>query len=116
MAFSETFKAVFIPAMIAVILYALLAFVIMPMHKRHRERYAQYMPLDSISRGTNSLRDRISSTITAWVVPRRHLVFDAADSRRGSASGDDFVYDGDELAGFDVDRTDRRVRGGDVEA
>jgi hypothetical protein len=108
-------QAIFIPAIIAVVLYALLAYAIIPLVKRHRERYSQYIPLDSISRGTNGLRDRISNTITAWVVPRRHLVFDAADSRRGSASGDDFIYDGDQLAGFDVERSDRRVRGGDVE-
>lgn len=42
-------------------------------------------------------------------------MFDAADSRRGSASGDDFIYEGENLAGFDVERSDRRVRGGDVE-
>lgn len=102
------------PAIIAVVLYALLAYAIVPLVKRHRERYSQYVPLDSISRGTHNLRDRISSTITAWVVPQRHLVFDAANSQRGSGSDDDFVFDGDQLAGFDVESSDRRVRGGDV--
>lgn len=100
--------------MIAVGLYALFAFALIPMYKHHRERYSQYVPLDTISRGTNSIRDRISSTITAWVVPRRQDIFDATDSRRGSASGDDFIYEGDQLAGFDVNRSDRQVRGGIV--
>ena len=46
------------------------------------------------------------------------VVFDASGSRRESASGDDFVFeeaDGDRMVGFDVDRSDRQVRGANIE-
>lgn len=51
-------------------------------------------------------------------MPRRMVVFDASGSRRGSASGDEFVFedaDGDRMVGFDVNRSDRQVRGANVD-
>lgn len=46
------------------------------------------------------------------------VVIDASGSRRGSASGEDFVFgdeDGDRMVGFDVNRSDRQIRGADVD-
>lgn len=45
------------------------------------------------------------------------VVIDATGSRRGSVSGEEFVFedvDGDRMVGFDVGRSDRQVRGGEV--
>lgn len=118
MVFLDVFKAVLLPALIAGVIYFIGAFIILPLVRQHRNRYSQYLPLDSISAHTSSFRDRIASTVTALVVPRRMVVFDASGSRRESASGDDFVFeeaDGDRMVGFDVDRSDRQVRGANIE-
>ena len=73
-----------------------------------------------MNRHTEGLRDRISDLVMRLVIPRRQMVFDATDSRRGSrsGSGDDLFSEeeGERLAGFDSGRVDRTVRGGDVEA
>ena len=74
--------------------------------------------MGSITQHTSGLRDRISSAITALVVPRRLVVIDASGSRRGSASGEEFVFedaDGDRMVGFDVERSDRQIRGATVD-
>lgn len=116
-------QILFIPALIAAALYVGITFVILPLVKRHRERYSQYLPLDSVQRHTEGLRDRIGNFVMRMVVPRRQNVQDASGSRResrsGSGSGEDFVFsdsEGDRMAGFDASRIDRSVRGGDIEA
>ncbi|KAF2168120.1 hypothetical protein M409DRAFT_21567 [Zasmidium cellare ATCC 36951] len=117
MGFFDVFKIIFIPALIALAIYVIGAFVIAPIIRHQRNRYGQYLPLGSISEHTSSLRDRISNAITSFIVPRRMVVIDATGSRRGSVSGEEFVFedaDGDRMVGFDVGRSDRQVRGGDV--
>ncbi|SMQ54829.1 unnamed protein product [Zymoseptoria tritici ST99CH_3D7] len=114
----DTLQVIAIPAFIAAGLYALIAFAIIPLIRNHRERYSQYLPMASISSSTSSIRDRITNTLTMWIVPRRHLVHDAEGWRRGSSSGDEAVFedaDGDQMVGFDVNRSERRVRDGNVE-
>lgn len=118
MGFLEVVQAVFIPAIIAAALYAIGAYVIVPAVKRYRSRYSQYLPLDSISQHTHSIRDRIADTITRLVVPRRMTVVDAVGSRRGSVNGEEDLEasDGDRMFGFDdVNRCDRQVRGANVD-
>ncbi|EME47408.1 hypothetical protein DOTSEDRAFT_124808, partial [Dothistroma septosporum NZE10] len=108
---------VFIPAIVAAALYGIGAFVIMPLIRQHRNRYSQYLPLESISQHTNSFRDRLATAVTRLVVPRNVVVIDASESRRGSTSGEEFVFgdaEGDSMVGFDVGRSDRQVRGANI--
>ncbi|USW49413.1 hypothetical protein Slin15195_G027320 [Septoria linicola] len=121
MAFIDVVKILFVPAIIAAGLYGLISYVLLPLIRNHRERYSQYLPLDSVSRHTEGLRDRISDLVMRLVVPRRQEVvgFDGEGRRASrSGSGDEFFSDGegDRMAGFDAERIDRTVRGGDVEA
>lgn len=96
-------QILFLPAIIAAALYLLLAFVILPLVKRHRERYSQYLPLDSIQQHTNGARDRLGNFLMRLVVPRRQAVVDADDQWR-SGSGEDFTFeDGERMVGFDVE-------------
>ena len=41
----------------------------MPAWRRYRARYAQYLPIDSISQHTSGLRSRITSRLTGLFVP-----------------------------------------------
>lgn len=44
-------------------------------------------------------------------------MIDASGSRRGSVSGEEFVFEdaeGDSMVGFDVGRSDRQVRGANI--
>ncbi|KAH6611340.1 hypothetical protein Trco_001360 [Trichoderma cornu-damae] len=56
-------KTLFIPAVISLILFLVLTFVIVPVWRRYRSRYSQYLPLDAISEHTTSLRQRITSRL-----------------------------------------------------
>ncbi|GIZ37274.1 hypothetical protein CKM354_000072600 [Cercospora kikuchii] len=119
MAFTDVVKILFVPALIAGALYGIISFIILPLIRNYRERYSQYLPLDTVNRHTEGLRDRISDLVMRMVVPRRQTVWDATGSRRGSrsGSGDDLVFsdgEGERMAGFDAERIDRTIRGGDV--
>lgn len=104
----------FLPAVIASALYLLCAYVLYPLYCRHRDRYAQYLPLDAISSHTTSLRDRITRSISNFVLHRAGSSRDVGsgwaydDARRGSsASGDEFHFgeeEGESMVGFDMGR------------
>ncbi|KAM4056393.1 hypothetical protein HRG_003309 [Hirsutella rhossiliensis] len=52
-------KTLFVPAVVSLVIFLLLTFALVPIWRRYRNRYAQYLPLDSISERTSSLRHRI---------------------------------------------------------
>ncbi|KAL9533354.1 hypothetical protein SMMN14_02282 [Sphaerulina musiva] len=115
----DVVKILFLPACIAAALYGTISYIIIPLIRNYRERYSQYLPLDTVNRHTEGLRDRISDLVLRLVIPRRQTVFDASGSRRGSRSGSGDLFseeEGERMAGFDAGRVDRTVRGGDVEA
>ncbi|KAF7196789.1 hypothetical protein HII31_01707 [Pseudocercospora fuligena] len=111
MGFMEIFKALFLPALIAAALYLLLAFLIVPLIKNHRERYSQYLPLDSIQRQTNGVRDRLGHFVMRMVMPRRRDVVDADGQRSRSGSDDFAVEDAERMVGFDVEGQGQRAGG-----
>ncbi|KAL7958949.1 hypothetical protein V8C34DRAFT_281634 [Trichoderma compactum] len=56
-------KTLVIPAVISLILFLLLTFVVVPVWRRYRSRYSQYLPIDAISEHTTSWRYRITNRI-----------------------------------------------------
>ncbi|KAL7945520.1 hypothetical protein V8C42DRAFT_59177 [Trichoderma barbatum] len=56
-------KALVIPAVISLILFLVLTFVVVPVWRRYRSRYSQYLPIDAISEHTTSLRYRITNRL-----------------------------------------------------
>ncbi|RDW94322.1 hypothetical protein BP5796_00085 [Coleophoma crateriformis] len=62
-------KTLVIPALISLILYLLISFVVVPVWRRYRVRYGQYLPVDAISTRTTSLRQRIQNAIARSLVP-----------------------------------------------
>ncbi|PNS14401.1 hypothetical protein CAC42_3687 [Sphaceloma murrayae] len=76
--------ALLIPASIALALYFLVTFVLIPFIRRYRSRYDQYVPLQTVTErvaaGTSTLRDRLADLVTRIVLPsRRFGVVNARD-------------------------------------
>jgi hypothetical protein len=113
-----------VPGLISLVLYVLLSFAIIPLYRRHRQRYSQYLPLETISQHTSSLRSRISDAIVRFILPSAWLHgrppggrYSAGD---GDGDGDGSWFDeeeGEGLVGFDVDiqRRERLERSDDNE-
>lgn len=62
-------KNLLVPASIALALYILLSFIIVPFFGRYHQRYSQYLPLESISAHTLSLRDRAANAVMRVFLP-----------------------------------------------
>jgi len=62
-------QTLIIPAIISLILFLLLTYVVVPIWKRYRARYSQYLPLESISEQTSSIRQRIVAYISRYIRP-----------------------------------------------
>ncbi|KAI8951493.1 hypothetical protein F4801DRAFT_290708 [Xylaria longipes] len=60
-------KTLLIPAVISLLLFLLLSYLILPLWRYYRNRYGQYLPLDTISTQTTSLRIRIQDAIARWI-------------------------------------------------
>ncbi|TVY50930.1 hypothetical protein LCER1_G008960 [Lachnellula cervina] len=100
-----------IPAIISLILYLLISYLIVPAWKRYRNRYSQYLPLDAISTRTTSFRQRIQGSLTRALLPTswREQFGRGRPSVNGfDGSGSDFDEDeGEEL--YDVDDNRRQA-------
>jgi len=111
-------KTIFIPALIALIVYLLLNYVILPFVRRHRHRYNQYLPvhsgLESISSGTTSLRHRLSDALYSLFIPTswRHRHRTVVDGSYGAEHNEDELFDeeeGEGMVGFDIDERRREA-------
>jgi hypothetical protein len=76
-----------IPALIATFLYFFLAHALLPLLRKHRARYNQYLPLDTISSTSTTLRDRFSAFITRLARPPGQVV-DGREDAEGDLFGD----------------------------
>jgi len=99
------YQTIVIPAAISLSLYLLLSYIIIPLWQRYRGRYSRYLPLDTISTQTSSLRERLADALASFLLPSswrsnyqpgRYEV-----SARGESDGEFDENDGEEL--FEVD-------------
>ncbi|KAI5867276.1 hypothetical protein GGS23DRAFT_168627 [Durotheca rogersii] len=91
-------KTIIVPAVISLILFVLSTYVLVPLWQRYRGRYSQYLPLESISNHTSTLRGRIQNTMTRWLVPSRW--------RRRRNVGDRLVVGADEASDLGLSSED----------
>lgn len=108
-------KTVFVPALISLFIYLLFTFVIIPVYRRHHQRYAQYLPLTSLSERTSSIRstsyDYIYSILQRSPWLRSRLPWGVQYDNPASDE-DDGLFDeeeGEGLVGFDVDAPRREA-------
>ncbi|KAG9239340.1 hypothetical protein BJ875DRAFT_365887 [Amylocarpus encephaloides] len=101
-------KTLVVPAIISLILYLLISFILVPIWKQYRGRYSNYLPLDAISTQTTSMRQRIQAALVKILLPsswRTRFEQNRYTVSAQDGSGSDFdEEEGEEL--FDVD--DRR--------
>lgn len=69
-------QSLLLPALIALALFLLLTHVLIPAYRRHRQRYAQYLPVSdswqsSLASSTSTLRQRMSDALMTLVLPSR---------------------------------------------
>lgn len=95
------------PAIISLILYLLISFVLVPLWKRYRARAGQYLPLDTISTRTTTLRQRAQAAVVRTIFPSSWRA-DFNRNRISAQDSSDFDdEDGEEL--FDVDDNRREA-------
>ncbi|KAK2811814.1 hypothetical protein FQN50_001852 [Emmonsiellopsis sp. PD_5] len=109
-------KTLLIPALLSLAIYLLSTLLILPLIRRYRQRYAQYLPLHTISAHTSTLRDRVSDALMHFVLPsswraRRRRIFDGGhddddDDGDSVGGGGGSVFDDEEgegMVGFEMD-------------
>ncbi|KAI8630206.1 hypothetical protein F5Y19DRAFT_57704 [Xylariaceae sp. FL1651] len=64
-------KTLLVPAIISLVLFLVSTYLLLPLWRYYRNRYGQYIPLDTISTRTTSLRIRMQNAIAQWIIPSR---------------------------------------------
>lgn len=98
----EPSQTLIIPASISLAIFAILTFVVLPIWRRYRNRYSQYLPLDTISDQTASLRHRITSRLTNLTLPSTWSRDRGRVSAAGGGLSDNDMEDGEELNDVDA--------------
>jgi len=108
-------KTLVVPAIIALLVFLLLTYALMPLWQRYRGRYSQYLPLGAISNQTSSLRQRIQGGLARFFVPlawRQRLRFRPVVGTDGTSDTGYISEDGEELGEVDEDQGQGRPMGG----
>ncbi|EPE29871.1 hypothetical protein GLAREA_01031 [Glarea lozoyensis ATCC 20868] len=103
-------KTLIVPAIISLILYLIISYLLVPIWKRYRGRYSNYLPLDTISTQTTSWRQKIQSALIGLLIPSRWQ--EHFNQNRYTVSAEDGGSDFDENEGeelFDVDERRREA-------
>jgi len=99
-------KTLLIPALISLATYLFLFYAIIPFIRRYRQKYSQYLPLQTLSAHTSSLRERASDALM-------HLMLPSSWRRRLAEGQDDnsslFDEEGEGMVGFEMDPSRREA-------
>ncbi|KAI1852857.1 hypothetical protein JX265_009831 [Neoarthrinium moseri] len=99
-------KTLIVPAVISLIIFLICTYVLVPLWRQYRQRYSQYLPLDTISDRTSSLRARVQGAIANLIIPSRFRM--GVRERLVSAEDSDAGFDSDDGEELDVVDDDRR--------
>ncbi|KAK3308646.1 uncharacterized protein B0T15DRAFT_550866 [Chaetomium strumarium] len=93
-------KTLIVPAIVSLLLFLISTFVLVPLWQRYRNRYSQYLPLETISNQTLSLRARMQGAMARFMTPsvwRARVSERVAVAERGSFDSEE----GEELSEVD---------------
>ncbi|KAI9785265.1 MAG: hypothetical protein M1816_000451 [Peltula sp. TS41687] len=112
-------KSILIPALISLTLYVVFSYLLLPFVRRHRHRYNQYVPLNSLAARTTSIRHRIYDGLIALLFPSSwfrgrdgRLGDDDGSERAGDEDEDDLLTDaeeGESMVGLELDAERREA-------
>ncbi|KAK4229882.1 hypothetical protein QBC38DRAFT_337525, partial [Podospora fimiseda] len=104
----------FIPAVISLIIFVISTFIIVPLWRRYRNRYSQYLPLDTISTQTMSLRARFQSALTHFMISttRARMSDQLVVAERSSFDSED----GEELGEVNEFSAERRTNDSGIDS
>jgi hypothetical protein len=88
-------QTLIVPAVISLLLFLVSTYVALPLWRRYRQRYSQYLPVDRLSDQTSGFRHRVQSAMAGWLVPSAW--------RRGLHDRLVVVADADSDDGFESD-------------
>src|SRR5690348_1611996 len=105
--------------LISTVLYLIIFHALLPLYRRHRERYRQYLPLQPSSLSTrlpeslrpSTLRDALSTLTLSLILPSTWAIRRLRRRRESVMSADGELFDvesGEAMVGFDAE--DRRRR------
>ncbi|KAI9709085.1 MAG: hypothetical protein M1820_003531 [Bogoriella megaspora] len=106
---------IFIPAIISLVLYLALTFAILPVIRRYRHKYNQYLPLNTISDRTSTLRQRVGAALMSFLLPsswRRNQHRTVVDGSTTTDAQEDELFSEDEgegMVGFEIDQRRREA-------
>ncbi|QIX01462.1 hypothetical protein AMS68_006979 [Peltaster fructicola] len=119
--FLDAVKIITAPALIAAFIFILITFVIVPLVRRHRERYSQYASVEPWVGTPTSASSQVLMNIADFfhrVAERRRRRRAAVAANGTSQDADDVAFgeeEGESMVGFDLSHRERSVRGGNVE-
>jgi hypothetical protein len=99
---------------ISLVLYLLISYIIVPLWKRYRGRYSHYLPVETISTHTSSVRQRIYTALVnaaaRWLLPSSwRTEFEREQVANGRGETSDFDEDeGEELYTVEDVESNRR--------
>ncbi|KAH6686201.1 hypothetical protein F5X68DRAFT_14322 [Plectosphaerella plurivora] len=95
---AASLKPLIIPAVISLLLFLVSTYILIPIWRRARDRYGQYIPVDTITNNTFSASQRISNHISRFMAnpPWRRSEGDMITG--GDPMDDGLSDDGEELA------------------
>jgi hypothetical protein len=86
-------QTLIIPAVISLVLFVATSYILYPLWQRYQARYSQYLPLDSLSSQTSSLRARMLGWLNPW---RRRLQDRLVVAGGGGETASDAGFDSDD--------------------
>lgn len=105
---TDSLQTLLLPALISLGIFVLLSYFLVPLWQRYRAKYSRYIPLETISSQTTSLRERIQHAIAQRLMPSTWSSNYPGQSRYAvDAQDSDDNEDGEEL--FEIDERRREA-------
>ncbi|KAI9898560.1 hypothetical protein N3K66_006920 [Trichothecium roseum] len=82
----KAIKTLIVPAVISLVLFLTITYILFPAYRQYRARYAQYIPIESLQSRTDSLRARLAHPAAAWRSWRSAWLQRVRDARQESLS------------------------------
>ncbi|KAF4120806.1 Conserved hypothetical, protein [Geosmithia morbida] len=99
---ASTVGTLIVPAIVGLVVFLTLTYILLPAWRRYSSRYSQYLPINSFSEHTSSFRDRLTTRLLSIANRREEQAFAARGlSNVNIDHSDEQIDDGEELGDVD---------------